>query len=75
MAGFFSEDLVARVSVAAAEHVCHMAAGQQSGHEVASTMGAIVSAAGFPEIGIPIAIAGYLLGRWRKTEPAGRRAA
>jgi hypothetical protein len=70
MAGFFSEDIVARVCVAAVEHVCHMATSHPSGHEVTNTLGAIVSAAGFPEIGIPIAVGGYLLGRWRKAEPA-----
>jgi hypothetical protein len=74
MAGIFdlalvggrNDDIIARVVSAGLEAVCHLTPGEQR-NDVTSTIGAIVSAAGFPEVGIPIAVGGYLLRRLTKT--------
>jgi hypothetical protein len=45
------------------------------GESVTGVIGGIVSAAGFPEFGIPIAVVGFLVSRWMAAGPPMRRLA
>jgi hypothetical protein len=79
MAGIFdlalvagrTDNIVARICSAALESACHLIP-SQSNQDVVRTVGAIVSTAGFPEFGIPIARGGYLPGRWMNSGLAAR---
>jgi hypothetical protein len=70
MAGIFdlplvgggSDNTITRVVSTGLEAFGHLTP-SQSRNDVTTTIGTIVSAAGFPEVGIPIIVGGYLL-RW-----------
>jgi hypothetical protein len=70
LAGARNDDILARIGSTAFEAACHLVPSDQGANDVAKTVGTIVSAAGFPEFGIPIAVGGYLLGRWLNSAPA-----
>jgi hypothetical protein len=57
-----NDDIIARVASAGLEAIDRLTPNQPR-NNITSTIGAIVSAAGFPEVGIPIAVGGHLL-RW-----------
>jgi hypothetical protein len=60
-----TDDIVARLCGAAIEKAFHhLVDDRQPGRNAARVIGGIVTAAGFPEFGIPIALAGHLLGGW-----------
>ena len=60
-----SDDIVIRLCGAAVESVLHRLVDHgRPSCGAARVIGGIVTAAGFPEIGIPIALAGPVIGRW-----------
>jgi hypothetical protein len=60
-----ADNVVARLCCGAMESAVHYAVDHKLPAQSAARMiGGVITVAGFPEIGIPVAIAGYLLGRW-----------
>jgi len=60
------DDFVDRLCGAAVEAtVTRVVEKKLPAHNTAAWVGGIVTAAGFPEFGLPIVVAGHLLGRWR----------
>jgi hypothetical protein len=60
-----ADSVVARLCCGAMESAVHHAVDHTLPMRSAARMiGGVITVAGFPEIGIPVAVAGYLLGRW-----------
>ena len=59
------DDIITRVCGAVVETAVTRLVGKKlPAHNAAGLVGGIVTAAGFPEFGIPITVAGHLLDRW-----------
>jgi uncharacterized protein (DUF697 family) len=70
LSGGRADDIVARLCGMVLGSAVHSLVPKNSCPDAARLIGGIVTAAEFPEFGIPIAIVGYLIGNgWRRPRP------